>query len=112
MYNIRKDCIVGFVEEFDVLLLDYRNRVLGISNIHLNSQGKDIIDPDRLFSIALKSTARKVVLAHNHPDNKFQPKQREIAFYRRMERAGKLFNIEIMDYRIITPKNHISLKNK
>ena len=68
-----------FLEEFKILLLNRRNRVLGIVNISSGGVSGTVVDPKVIFAIALKTCASGVILAHNHPSQELDPSEEDIS---------------------------------
>lgn len=68
--NVWDEGLMTFLEEFKVILLNNANRVLGVVDIAMG--GKDFVPVDMkvIYSIALKASASKIILAHNHPSEK------------------------------------------
>lgn len=100
--------LINYQEEFKLLLLNNSNQILGIVN--LSKGGMDCVQVDFkiMFSIALKSGARKLILAHNHPSGKLTPSEADRALTARAREAGKLLDIEVCDHIIITNENYYS----
>lgn len=104
--------VMSFLEEFKVVLLNNANKVLGI--IDLARGGKDFVPVDMkvIFSIALKASASKIILAHNHPSEQLQPSSADRAITKKAIEAGKFLDIEICDHLIVTPDKYLSLKDE
>ncbi len=104
--------LMSFLEEFKVILLNNANKVLGI--LDLAKGGKDFVPVDMkvLFSIALKASASKIILAHNHPSEKLQASSADRAVTTKAIEAGKLLDIEVCDHLIVSPDAYLSLKDE
>ena len=57
---------IQLLEEFKILLLNRRNRVLGLVNISKGGMSGTVADPKLIFVAALKAAASYIILAHNH----------------------------------------------
>ena len=103
---------MSFLEEFKVILLNNANKVLGI--IDLARGGKDFVPVDMkvIFSIALKASASKIILAHNHPSEQLQPSSADRAITKKAIEAGKFLDIEVCDHLIVTHDKYLSLKDE
>ena len=56
---------------------------------------------------------RQIHLAfHNHPSGKAEPSREDIHLTRRLQEAGKIMCIELLDHVIIGERNYVSLKEK
>jgi len=92
---------IRLLEEFKILLLNRRNRVLGIVNISNGGISGTIADPKLIFAAALKACASGIILAHNHPSGEVDPSTEDITLTRRLKDAGKLLDVQILDHLII-----------
>ena len=100
--------LMQFLEEFKVLLLNNANRILGIVDISVGSKDAVMVDMRVIFSIALKASACKIILAHNHPSGKLEPSNADKAITTKAKEAGKVLDIEVCDHLIITPGGYYS----
>lgn len=100
--------LINYQEEFKLLLLNNSNQILGIVN--LSKGGMDCVQVDFkiMYSIALKSGARKLILAHNHPSGKLTPSEADRALTSKAKEAGRLLDIEVCDHLILTDENYYS----
>lgn len=55
---------IELVEEFKIMLLNRRNRVLGIVSISQGGMSGTIADPKVIFAVALKACASGIILSH------------------------------------------------
>ncbi|SEA76562.1 JAB domain-containing protein [Pedobacter hartonius] len=97
-----------FLEEFKILLLNRRNRVLGVVNISSGGISGTVADPKVIFAIALKACASGIILAHNHPSGETDPSQEDIAVTKKLREAGKLLDLQILDHLIISKHGYYS----
>lgn len=104
--------LIQFTEEFKVILLNNSNRVLGV--VDIAKGGKDYVPVDVrvIFSIALKVSASKIILAHNHPSGKLVPSREDRALTTKVKEAGKLLDIEVCDHLIMTSDGYYSFADK
>lgn len=104
--------LMGFLEEFKVILMNNANRVLGIVDIAMG--GKDFVPVDMkvIFSIALKASASKIILAHNHPSETLAPSSADKAITGKAVQAGKFLDIEVCDHLIVGTDGYHSSKDE
>ncbi|WP_442588248.1 JAB domain-containing protein [Pedobacter sp. AW31-3R] len=103
---------IQLLEEFKILLMSRRNRVLGIVNISKGGISGTIADPKVIFVAALKSCASALILCHNHTTGELKPSVEDIAMTRKLKAAGKLLDIEILDHLIISEDQYFSFTDK
>jgi len=99
-------------EEFYMLLLNRANHVLGWSKISVGGITGTVCDPRIVFSIALKSIACSVVLAHNHPSGNTQPSAADIQLTKNLIEAGKFLEIIVLDHIILTAESFYSFADE
>ena len=84
-----------------VLMLDQKNRVIGINTVSVGSLTASVVHPRECFKPAILSNAASIILAHNHPSGQPQPSQEDRVLTVRLVTAGKLLGISILDHVII-----------
>jgi DNA repair protein RadC len=91
-------------EEVEVVLavyLDARNRVLGCSEVSRGTLTAALLHPREVFRTAIALGAYSLVLAHNHPSGDATPSQEDQAITRRLQQAGELLGIRLVDHVVI-----------
>lgn len=94
---------IHLLEEFNFLMLDRGNSVIGFSNAAKGGIVGVMVDPRLIFAAALKARAVAIILAHNHPSGQLRPSSADMAITRRMVQAGQLLDIQILDHIILSP---------
>ncbi|GGE67971.1 DNA repair protein RadC [Pedobacter psychrotolerans] len=97
---------IELLEEFKVILLNTSNRVLGIVDISVGGVQGTLADPKIIFSVALKTSSSKIILAHNHPSGNLNPSDADKRLTEKLKDGGKLLDIEVCDHLIITKHNY------
>lgn len=93
---------IEFLEEFKILLLNRRGRVLGVVNISQGGVSGTLADPKVIFAIALKSGASGIILSHNHPSEELDPGKEDLKLTEKLKQCGQLLNIDILDHLIVS----------
>lgn len=99
-------------ERFLVLLLDTKNQVLGKEEISLGTLNSSIVHPREVFKPAIKKSVSAIILVHNHPSGDPTPSREDIEVTKRMEEAGEILGIDVLDHIIIGDLTYVSLKEK
>ncbi len=99
-------------EHFKLLLLNTRNKIIGITNISTGTLNANLVHPREVFKDAITHNAASVVLAHNHPSGNPEPSEDDLEITERLVEAGKILGIEVIDHIIITQKGFLSFKEK
>lgn len=97
-------------EHFRVILLNTKNRVLGIRTISIGSLNGSIVHAREVFKAAVMESAQAIVLLHNHPSGLPEPSSEDIAVTERLAEAGKIIGVEVIDHIIIGERGFVSLK--
>lgn len=105
MTSLRQEHVV-------VLFLNIKNEVLHKQTIFIGSLNSSIIHPREIFREAVKRSAASIICAHNHPSGNPAPSPEDIEVTERLEDAGRLLGIELLDHIIIGDHKFISLKEK
>ena len=101
---------IEFVEEFNILLLNRANRVLGLANISKGGLSSTIVDAKVIFATALKAKASSIILAHNHPSGQLHPSQADKDITKKLVEIGKVLELPVLDHLIITPDGYYSFQ--
>ncbi|CAM4431413.1 DNA repair protein RadC [Pedobacter westerhofensis] len=103
---------IELLEEFKILLLNRRNRVLGIVDISQGGLSGTVADPKIIFAAALKSCASGIILAHNHPSGELDPSCEDIAITNKLKAGALLLDLKILDHLIVTRGNFYSFADE
>ena len=95
-----------WVEEFNILLLNRANRVLGFYNVSKGGQTGTVVDAKVVFAAALKCKAVSLVISHNHPSGNIHPSIQDIEITKKLVAGAKLLDLRILDHIIVTPYDY------
>ena len=99
------------VEQFGVVLLDTKHRVLRISLLSVGTLDASIVHPREVFREAAGGGAAAIILFHNHPSGDPRPSPDDVALTRRLMRAGEMMGIDVLDHVIIAEDRFHSLRD-
>jgi len=88
-------------EHFVIILLNQKNRVIGINTVSIGSLTASIVHPREVYKSAILANAASILCGHNHPSQDCQPSREDRAITTRLVEAGKLLGISILDHVII-----------
>ena len=103
---------IELIEEFKILLLNRRNRVLGIVHISSGGFSGTIADPKVIFSAALKASASGIILCHCHPSGELDPSREDIALTNKLSNGGALLDLKILDHLIVSKDSFYSFTDE
>ncbi len=99
-------------EHFVIILLNTKNKIIGINTVSIGSLSASIVHPRELFKSAMLCNAASVVLSHNHPSGDPAPSQEDLEITRRLIDAGKVLGIDIRDHIIVGDDIFFSFREK
>jgi DNA repair protein RadC len=99
-------------EQLWVLVLDTRNRVLGIEKVYKGSLNSSMVRIGELFRPAIQRNAASIIVVHNHPSGDPTPSPEDVALTRGIIQAGKLMDLELLDHLVIGQGRFVSMKEK
>lgn len=99
-------------EHFAVLLLNTKNRVLGLRTVSVGSLTASIVHPREVFELAVTHHAAAIILLHNHPSGDPTPSSEDISVTQRLAKAGTIMDIPVLDHVILGEGCFSSLKEK
>jgi len=99
-------------ETFLILMLNSKHYVIGIEEISKGILDSAIVHPREIFKHAIKNSASKIVLAHNHPSGDPQPSEEDKTITQRLIEAGELLGIPVLDHVIIGKDTYWSFNKK
>jgi DNA repair protein RadC len=98
------------VEQFGIILLDTRHRVLRTAVIVSGTTNTSVVEPREVFREAALGGASAIVAFHNHPSGDPTPSPDDVALTRRLAAAGVLMGIDLVDHIIVGDQRYCSLK--
>ncbi len=89
------------VENFHVLLLNTRKRLIRMERISQGTLDTLLVHPREVFKSAISANAACIILAHNHPSGDPTPSEADLKVTCDLIRAGQLLKIDVLDHIII-----------
>ncbi|MBU7047794.1 MAG: DNA repair protein RadC [Theionarchaea archaeon] len=99
-------------EEFRVILLNAKQRLIRIETVSLGSLDKALVEPRDVFRPAITFNAASLVIVHNHPSGDTQPSEQDVLLTRELCMCGIILGIEVLDHIIIGVRDHVSFKER
>jgi DNA repair protein RadC len=103
---------ISLQEQFVVLYLNRANRVIGSYQLSKGGITGTIADVRLILSVALKTLATGLILAHNHPSGNLKPSEADIQLTQKVKDAAKLMDIEVLDHMILSSNGYFSFTDK
>jgi DNA repair protein RadC len=98
-------------EEFWIIMLNKANMVLRKCKISEGGISGTVVDPKKIFKVALDYHASSIILGHNHPSGFVVPSDADIKITKKLVDAGKLLEIAVLDHLIIADDTYYSFSD-
>jgi len=99
-------------EEFWILILNRANRLVHKCCISEGGISGTVVDPKKIFKIALDHHASGIILGHNHPSGNLKPSEADIRITGKIMDAGKLLEVNVLDHLIISDSGFFSFADE
>ncbi len=99
------DETISLQESFVVIYTNRANRIIGVYELSKGGITGTVADPRLVLSVALKSAATGIILAHNHPSGNLQPSLQDKDITKKIQEACKLLEITLLDHLIVVPED-------
>lgn len=99
-------------ENFLILCLNTKNKLIHSEVIFKGGLNACLICPKTLFRTALKYNSNSVIVAHNHPTGDLRPSDEDKKVFEQLKDAGNIIDIKVLDSIIFNKKEFYSLKEE
>ena len=99
-------------EHFVALYLDGANRVIHKETVSIGTLNQSIVHPREVFRPAILHNSASIIVAHNHPSGTLKASDEDKEITKRLEKAGEILGIKLLDHIIITNGGFLSLKDE
>lgn len=93
-------------EHFVVLTLDGANRLIEKRIVTIGTLNASLVHPREVFADAITDRAAGIVVAHNHPGGSLEASGPDLVVTKRLQAAGELLGIKLLDHIIVTATGH------
>ena len=97
------------VEQFRVLFLDRRHRLVWDEVLAKGTVNHAPVQPREVTARALRLKAAAVVLVHNHPTGDEEPSRADVDMTRQIVEACGVVGVQVLDHLIVAEGGHTSL---
>lgn len=95
-------------EYFFSISLNGAHEVIEIKTVSKGILNRAIIHPREVFTNAISQRAASIVVAHNHPSGNLEPSKEDRDITYRLQEAGLLLGIELLDHVVFSHKGYFS----
>lgn len=99
-------------EVFWILILNRANHLISRCCISEGGVSGTVVDPKKIFKVALDHHASGIILGHNHPSGNLRPSESDIRITSNLLEGGKLLEISVLDHLIVTDDGFFSFADE
>jgi DNA repair protein RadC len=99
-------------EEFWVLMLNAKNHIIAERFTNKGIADSAITHPREIFRDAIKNSASKIILIHNHPSGDPTPSQEDLDITKNIMKLGDELGIKVLDHVILGRDRFWSFKEE
>ena len=88
-----------------VAFVDTKVRLLDYEEVSLGTLSNTLIHPREIFRGAILNKAESIIICHNHPSGNVTPSGIDLRITERLQEAGELIGIKVLDHVIISGIN-------
>jgi DNA repair protein RadC len=106
---IFNDGTILWTEEMILMCLDRKNEIIAVHKVSSGGTSSVLADPKVIFTLALRSLASGIIVAHNHPSGNLTASREDINLTKRLVQIGEIFDIKIFDHLILSDDGYLSM---
>lgn len=96
-------------ENFIIVYLDTKNKILDSEVLFKGGLNMCIIDPKTIFRHALLKNSNSIIIAHNHPSGHLEPSQEDWEIFEKLQKIGEDLQLKVLDSVIFNPSEYYSM---
>ena len=89
-------------------MLNRANRILCIELVSTGGFAGTVVDPKKIFKIALDAKASSLILGHNHPSGMTKPSDADNKLTHKLKQGGDLLDLPVLDHIIVGDESYFS----
>ncbi|CAM3027687.1 JAB domain-containing protein [Lactiplantibacillus plajomi] len=95
-------------ERLLLLCLDTKNQIIRRRVVFQGTLNSCPAHPREILQDALSTATARIVIAHNHPSGDVTPSKKDVAFTKRLQMAGEIVGIPLLDSFVIGANDYFS----
>ena len=88
-------------ETFWTIMLDGKNRVIGVNLVSIGSLTAALVHPRELAKALIVSNSAAAIVVHQHPSGCAEPSAEDAALTRRLVEVGELIGVRLLDHVVL-----------
>ncbi|MEL6601711.1 MAG: DNA repair protein RadC [Cyanobacteria bacterium J06614_10] len=98
------------VEQFAVIALDVKHRLLSMRVIATGTATETCAHPREIFRWLLQVSATRCIVAHNHPSGSLEPSREDLHLTKQLLEASKVLGLPVLDHLIVSGGEFASIR--
>ena len=98
-------------EKFICLHLNSKNRIISYEIVSIGTINMSVVHPREVFKGTILSNATCIICLHNHPSGDPTPSEEDIGITERLNKAGNILGIKVLDHIIISRESNYSFSD-
>lgn len=107
---LQKELGSSLQEQFLVIYLDQHHHILFYRVLFVGTINASNVYPREIFREALLHSCTDLLLVHNHPGEDPTPSKADLTLTVRLQEAGRMMGVKVLDHLIVTRSRCVSLK--
>ncbi len=99
-------------EEFWLLCVDNSRKIIDKQKISQGGRSTTVVDVKLILKNAINKLAAGIILCHNHPSGNTQPSKYDIEITKKIAKAVKYLDIQLLDHVIVADTKYFSFAEK
>jgi len=99
-------------EQLRIMCLNTKNEVISDEVIFKGDLNSCVAHPREIFQLAVRFSANKILMVHNHPSGQLTPSKNDLIFSKRLCDSGKMMGIDLLDSLIVSATGYLSLREE
>jgi DNA repair protein RadC len=95
-------------ESMICIFLNRQNNTIGWFKMSQGGLSGTLMDNRLILATALNCLAQGIIICHNHPSGNLTPSEADTKLTKKLEEAGKIMDINLLDSLILTETDHFS----
>lgn len=112
VYNSFRKLSDSDKERFYSILLDAKNKVIGVEMVSQGSVDSSPVHPMEAYTSAFLSSAASVIFVHSHPSGDPHPSLSDREITKQLKKVGDLMGIGVQDHVIIGRDSYYSFSDR
>lgn len=108
--QFRRLAIDAKQEEFHIVTLDVKLRPISNYRITIGTLDASLVAAREVFRPAIRDSSSAILLVHNHPSGDPTPSQQDFDVTNRLESAGKILGIQVVDHIVVALQGEASIR--